>query len=472
MGPLRGQRVTKIARTFLVGLGLLAAPSAAIAQAVDIPETWGGDIWSRPRLTGDWGGLRDDMGKKGIVLDVDTSLTPQSVMSGGRDHDTEFWGNTDVTLNMDSQRLGLWPGAFLNISSDTSFGSSVLRQSGAIVPVNTAAILPVVNQPTSALMNATFTQFLSPKFGLFAGKIDTLNLGAGEFYGDWRTQFQNTALVFPMVYGFVPISAFGGGVVALPWEGVTLSIMALDADGTPTNDNLGHAFSNGATLYAGGNVTIQPFGLVGHQSLGATWSNADRTALDQDPTNIVRGLLNARFPRLADPGPVLTQIFQRFFPALLVPVQPLTQKNTSWAFSYGFDQYFWQPDNDPKRGIGLFFSFGTSDGEVNPIKYSYSAGIGGKGVVPGRPLDSFGIGVAQTVFSDEFVPFLRQQLNLGLNRENALEMYYNAGLTPWLNASVNLQIIDPALKRTLSSSGQLVNVDTAVVGGVRLNIRL
>ena len=43
----------------------------------------GGDFWSRPRLTGSWGGLRDELGKKGVVLDVDLLQTLQGVASGG-----------------------------------------------------------------------------------------------------------------------------------------------------------------------------------------------------------------------------------------------------------------------------------------------------------------------------------------------------------------------------------------------------
>ena len=98
-------------------------------------------------------------------------------------------------------------------------------------------------------------------------------------------------------------------------------------------------------------------------------------------------------------------------------------------------------------------------------------GIGGKGVVPGRPLDTFGIGWARTEFSNNFVPFLRQQLGLGLNREDAVEMYYNASITRWLNASLDLQIIDTGLKKMLDSSNQLADMDTAVVLGFRLYTR-
>jgi hypothetical protein len=52
-------------------------------------------------------------------------------------------------------------------------------------------------------------------------------------------------------------------------------------------------------------------------------------------------------------------------------------------------------------------------------------------------------------------------------------MYYNVAITKWLTATVDLQIIDPALKKTLdsSSSQRLRNMDTSVVGGLRLYSR-
>jgi len=50
----------------LAGLAVaILGVAHAAAQPVAIPETWGGDLWSRPRLTGSWGGLRDELGKKG-----------------------------------------------------------------------------------------------------------------------------------------------------------------------------------------------------------------------------------------------------------------------------------------------------------------------------------------------------------------------------------------------------------------------
>jgi len=157
---------------------------------------------------------------------------------------------------------------------------------------------------------------------------------------------------------------------------------------------------------------------------------------------------------------------------LVVPVPAPNTTNSTWAAYYSFDQYLWQPDGDPKRGVGLFFTFGVSDGNPNPIQYFYNMGIGGNGVVPGRPKDNFGAGWARTQLSSDFVPLLRQApLGLSLNVENDFELYYNAVVTPWLNATLDLQIVDPALKKTLDASGTLRDVNTAVIVGLRLYAR-
>jgi porin len=456
---------------FLAGLLMLLAVNCAKAQLVDVPDTWGGDIWSRPRLTGDWGGLRDDLAKKGVVFDTDLLLTPQDVVSGGRSTGGDTWGNIEYTLNIDTQKLGLWPGGFFKFQGDTGFGSNVFNDAGTIVPVNTAALVPGLNERVTALMNATLTQFLSPQISLLAGKINMLDSGVTEFYGDYRTQFENAMFNFPMTVEQVPISAFGGGAIVIPREDLLLSALALDASGTPTSNDLGHAFSDGVEVLASGKLTIKPFGLVGHQSLGLSWNNKQRLSLVQDPTNTEVLLLQRRFPRLTNAGPVLAAILQRFFPALLVPAAPPNHEGSSWAVTYSFDQYFWQPDGNPNHGIGLFFAFGASDGNPNPIQYSFLTGIGGKGVVPGRPDDTFGLGVARTQFSSAFVPFLRQQLDLGLQREDAIEMYYNAAVTQWLNVTADLQIVGPGAKKTLNGADQLANIDTAVVAGARLRVR-
>jgi hypothetical protein len=50
-------------------------------------------------------------------------------------------------------------------------------------------------------------------------------------------------------------------------------------------------------------------------------------------------------------------------------------------------------------------------------------------------------------------------------------VYYNAAITPWLNMALDLQIVDSGLNKTLNASNQLVNMGTAVVGGLRMYLR-
>ena len=88
---------------------------------------------------------------------------------------------------------------------------------------------------------------------------------------------------------------------------------------------------------------------------------------------------------------------------------------------YNFDQYLWSPSNDPIRGLGIFVRFGASDGQANSIKYGYHVGFAGNGIVPGRPHDAFGVGWSRIQYSNNYGPFLRDALNLGLDHEDAFE---------------------------------------------------
>jgi len=260
-------------------------------------------------------------------------------------------------------------------------------------------------------------------------------------------------------------------MIFLPTKDVTLMALAMDASGTPAENDVSKAFDDGATVLSAAKINVKPFGLVGHQSLTGVWSNKSRLSLDQDPSNVARMLLTERYPRLGNPGPILERILERFFPQLLVPVQPLNRKDNTWVVSYAFDQYLWQPEGDSKRGIGLFFNFGATDGNPNPIQYSYMMGIGGKGPFQSRSHDSFGIGWARTQFSDQFVPLLRERLGLGLDHEDAVEIYYTAAVTPWLSVSPNLQVINSGLSKVLDQNNSLKNLDTSVEASLRMTIQ-
>src|SRR5262249_55357462 len=469
----RGRRLAgRVA--LLHGLALLLLAGSAGAQPVEVPATWGGSLSDRPRLTGSWFGVRDELGKRGVVLDIDLLQTPQGVASGGKEDGVQYGGLAEDTLNVDTQKLGLWPGGLLPVQGIADFRQATGPKPGAIIPPNLAMLLPEPGETNvSGLVNLTFMQFLSEKFGLVAGKLSGLSADANAFAHDYHSQFMNTNLYFNTALDLFPFTgAWGGGLVVLPWEGATFTATAFDPDGEATNNDITQAFKSGADVATEGRVEIKPFGLVGHQLVGFAWSNKHRLALEQDPTNLARMLLQSRFPALGDPGPILVKFLERFFPGLLVPTQPPNHQSSTWTVYYNFDQFLWSPEGEPDHGVGLFFRFRGAHEDTSPVQYAYNGGIGAKGTVPGRPSGQFGVGWSRVDMSGNLVPFLRQQLGLGLQTEDTVELYYDAALTAWLGASFDIQVTDTALKKKFSSSPTgLSTMNTAVLLGVRLYTR-
>jgi porin len=124
------------------------------------------EVWQRDRLTGDWGGLRTDLGDRGIKPQVKFTQFGQGVASGGIDTDAEYGGKVDWILDVDvSKFLGLWPGLFINLHAETQYGKSILANAGPSVLPNTPMLLPLPKCDCTEMTNLTLMQ------GLWEGTI-------------------------------------------------------------------------------------------------------------------------------------------------------------------------------------------------------------------------------------------------------------------------------------------------------------
>ena len=109
--------------------------------------------------------------------------------------------------------------------------------------------------------------------------------------------------------------------------------------------------------------------------------------------------------------------------------------------------------SEDTQGIGAFFRYGHADSKRNDIVGFWSIGFQYQGLFDGRDDDVLGLGFAQGFFSDYASTTYTDDF------ESALEIYYNAQVTPWLNISPSIQYIaNPGGDRT---------ADNAVVLGVR-----
>jgi len=83
------------------------APAFAVEAAP--PSSYSGDFLTRSTLTGDWGGARNDLAKKGLTFYLSLTQTGMSVVSGGREQGWEYAGMGNLTIHLNTQKMGLWP---------------------------------------------------------------------------------------------------------------------------------------------------------------------------------------------------------------------------------------------------------------------------------------------------------------------------------------------------------------------------
>jgi porin len=420
--------------------------SAAWAQLPQIDD-YRGDLWSRPALTGDWGGWRNTMAKKGINLDVDLVQGVLGLNSGGsfRNQDSlryPYGGHAEYQLNVDTGKLGLWPGGFLSIMGESQFGSFLQgKQTGALLPPNAAALYPLPFDETTTLTSVVFTQFLAKWFGIYLGKIDTFSGDANAFAHEWKTQFMNTGFgPNPALFNIAPYSTLGAGFLLLPTDSVVFNFAALSPGGTANSAGFDELFEKGVVLFGELRVGIKPFGLPGHQLIGGGWNSQTYTSLTQDPRDAIPfgSIISGEIP----------------ISNALSEVQ-ISKTSGSWSAYYNFDQFLYTTNADGSQGIGIFGRVGLGNRNTNILEQFYSFGIGGQGMLPGRDLDRFGIGFYYTNFSNHLPEIVLSGDEIGL------EVFYNIAATNWLFVTPDIQVIEPAGKRAT----------TAFLSGLRLQMK-
>lgn len=392
------------------------------------------DLFSpkRTNLLGEMGGLRPALAEHGMKFDATSTLIYQGVASGGRNQEFVFGGRNDYYLTADASKLGLWEGLIVDLHGETLYGDDVNGSTGAISPVNTAALFPKPGEHVTSITGLKFTQIVNENLMVFAGKLNIVDGYMHPFAaGKGQTQFMNTSFTLPPIFGrTVPYSSLGAGFAILDGKEPIFSMIVIDPVNHPTTSGVDDAFSNGASLFGNLNIPVKLRDLPGHQQMYFSWSSRTVNALD-------------------DAAYVITPDG----PAVLFP-----QKSSSWSLMYAFDQYLFVDPENPQRGWGVFGQFALSDGNPNPIRYTATVGIGGSSPLKSRPADTFGVGYYFMETSSDLqrtlAPFVP------LTNEQGVELYYNIAVTPWFHITPDLQVVNPTRQA----------VDTALVLGLRTQI--
>jgi porin len=412
----------------LVGAQVFAGEVATPVEKTPVEDPFA------DRLFGDWGGVRTSMLDRGITIDLDAWYHLQGVMDGGRaagdDVGNLFSGRLGILL--DTDKAGLWPGGFFKVRLDGRGGDDVNRKAGATSPVNNDALLPLVpgrfGEDAWALTEVTYTQFLSPHFGLTGGLLNTDGGDTNPIAGNLgsNSNFLNTGLGYSPVLGSTtPNVTLGGGAIMIPNEHLTGAFLVFGTNETAGNNPFD--YYEGTTFSTEWTYKYALNELPGGVTVGATYGiNQERFRITENPRVLLQDV--------ATGGSATTD-------------------EDSWSIYWNGFQYL---QGDESKGWGLFGRLGFSDGETNPIDWNAAAGIGGVGLLPSREQDRWGLGAYYQEFDNQGILSA-----VGIDNEVGGELFYNFQVTPATNVTLDLQVIDSALPRS----------ETAVVGGLRVGVR-
>jgi porin len=271
-------------------------------------------------------------------------------------------------------------------------------------------------------------------FAVSFGRYNLLDLLDEDFFAGGGTErFLNIAQIGPLtVLRQVPLITNAVSMAYIRGGEPFFTFALMDPNDHSTDPGLSDLFADGVTFAPGINFPAKYFGKTAKHSFGGAVTTKEYTPFDAIKQAII-------------PGP---------------PINPVEPQRGSWSVNYTFRQYI--VERSARDGWGFFGQVSFADQDTSPITTFFDVGLGGNGLLTGRPRDEFGIAYAYTDLSEvlkdnlDLLPLGRRRLQV----EHQLEVFYNLHLTPWFQLTGDLQILRP--NRPVA--------DTAVVPAVRLRV--
>ena len=398
-----------------------------------LPGTEVGDFFHRTQLSGDWGGLRTDLARHGFFFDLYTTSAYQNVASGGLKTGNASIQNTQLSINVDTGRAGLWPGGVFHFSLESRYGSSSPQNSftvGSSVPQYTGLAFPGPTFVHDVLPTEYFLlQSLTPKFAVILGKANVLTHADQTFFGNnYKYDFANLSFnKNPMALNFYNTYALAAIGIWTPSKWLTAVGGVYDPN-TEANNLATKAFDR-VNIYGIGIFSYKIGHLPGQSWAQYNWTNKPKIDL------------TSPFGQLSP-----SQVPQGVGVLLGTPSSqalPINYKSTSWVTVGNFAQYLFVKDRPGAiaeklgsgqglRGIGVFGRMGYAPEETNPITRDGSAALFANGLYDHRPNDSFGLGIYHNGISQPLKNDITRltAATASAKNENGIEAFYDVAITP------------------------------------------
>lgn len=384
---------------------------------------------TRQYLTGNWGGARDSLNSSGITINPRITFFNQNFVAGSGDKETVWNGKAQLDFKANGKKIGLanWT---LVTKGEYNFGNALSGAGYVLIPKNTAITFPGFNSGDRFDISSLYLVWKwKPGNQVLMGKINMVDLAAGTKYsgGAGLDAFWSLGFAAP-VSGITPPYLFGS-IANISGEKLKWTFMVYDPVSAVGNSGLESPFSEGVVLSVSPSWNVKIGNHKGSHSVRFAYSS-------QNGDNLYN---------LGDITP---------------PVDvPLSEKNNRFYGSYSFNhpiQVF-----DDKRSWGVWGQFSVSDGNPNPIDYSFLLGLGGNSFLKNRSQDKWGIALYNYSLSS-ILDDIGENMDTPLCNELGIEAFYQYWANNWFSIGGNAQIVNPILK----------SADTAIFLGLRSSIKL
>jgi porin len=410
-------------------------------------------------LLGDMGGLRPQLAKFGISLNISETSEGLGVVSGGAKRGFDYDGLTQMDLQLDTQRaFGFYGGTF-NISGLQLHGRNL--SADYLDTLQTAS--GIEGDRSTRLWELWYQQkFLDE---------DRLDIKIGQQSLDQEFMVSQNALLFVnTMFGWpmVPSADLPGGGPAYP-----LSAPGVRARWRPTDS---------VTILAGvfnGSPVNNPTGDPQERNLSGTTFPLDGGALAIAEVQYAYPSLGTMV--YADDAQPLSGTYR--FGAWYDTESFADERfaNVSHHGDFGIyavvDQMLWHSDVDPDHALSVFCrAMGTPQVDRNLIDFSLNVGFTLHDPIPQRDDDTLGIGMGFAHVSkdasnaDRDTAAMTPGYSPIRSSETFIELTYQYQLTPWCQIQPDFQYVFNPGAGVPNPNAPSQRIRNAAVLGVRFNI--
>jgi porin len=426
--PKRVISPTRVAAILILGvvaIGLAGLPAAAQA------------LFQQNTLTGNWGGLRQQLAGAGVTPGLSDSAEILSNPVGGITQGTIYDGLLTGSLDLDLDRLLKWRGATFHVDGYLVSGRGLSQTFvGNLLTVSDIEALP-----TTRLHDLWLEQrFLDATASIRIGQIAFDD----EFYiSQYSTVFINSTFGCPDMLSTdwpgggpcYPFAVPGLRLRIAPTN--ALSIYAAVFNGNPAPPGPGDPQVRNSS---GTNFLIGEGGTLAVVELDYSFDAKPGLANPLSDVKLGAWYDSAEFPdlRFDDMGLSLASPSSNGIPATHVG---------DYGLYLILDKMLWQPPKASSQGLGGFLRIGGAPGDRNLINLELDAGFTCQGLLPGRQSDVLGVAFgyvriagAARGFASDHGAFAGIGLP-GRDFEGVLEVTYALNLAPWWVLQPDFQLI-------------------------------